>query len=144
MESAARKPNATAYEDQRHEQWTRIDLLIALFDAGIRRIEEASQALQSDDQLPAKRALLLAQRIVLELKLGLRLQGGEMTQRADQLYDYVLRCLQSATADELASSTRVLKTLREGFVGIRDEAVQLERQGVLPATTVQNTLEVRL
>jgi flagellar secretion chaperone FliS len=114
--------------------WTRIDLLLALYDKAVERITAAEEALRAGDRPRALPLISKAQLIVLELAAGVRTDvdaatGTDML----RLYEFAAHELAAAGIDNLRSALRVLTTLREGFRTIRDEAVTLERTGRIPA-----------
>ena len=120
------------YKNQRIVGWTRIDMLLALFEAAESDLKDAQTALQDGDGVLARRLRLRALRIVTHLVAGLNANYGELSDRLRQLYEYVQACLLDESASQLHSATNVLSTLRDGFEEIRGEAVRLESQGVIP------------
>ena len=60
----------------------------------------------------------------------LRAGGGELDEAS---FGPLLAFLAEGGIDNLQSALRVLTTLREGFRAIRDEAVELEKTGKIPA-----------
>jgi flagellin-specific chaperone FliS len=120
-----------AYKDQRHVGWSRIEMLLTLYDAAIMRIETLRK--ESGDR---KRRQLDALRLLLELRSGLNMDLGEIPQRVDQLLEFVQHCVLEADDKLLDSAIDVLGTLRAGFDGIREEAIRLEADGQIPSTDV--------
>ncbi len=112
--------------------WTRIDMLLALFDGAIGRLETAADALGRADHAAAAPHLIRGQRMVIELLAGLDLKEGQLPQRLRDLYAFVLQQTTECTADSVRLAARILQTIREGFEGIREEARRLERNGELP------------
>lgn len=120
-----------AYKQQQAAGWTRIDMLLALYDGAIARIEQARQALDRGD--PSAVGLLLrSQRIVAELLASLDLQHGQVPRDLQRLYAFVLSCISRGTTQDADAALEVLRTLREGLATIRSEAVRLERSGAIP------------
>jgi flagellar secretion chaperone FliS len=121
-----------AYQQQ-SAGWTRIELLLALYDGAIQRIEKALFLHQtqpsSTEIIPA---ISKAQLIVSELATGVKVEvNPEMNVNLLRLYEFVVFRLQEATPQSLNDSLKILKTLREGFQEIRVEANQMERNGEL-------------
>lgn len=112
--------------------WTRIDLLLALYDGAIDRLEAALRALAQDQDSAAQPLLRRVELIVAGMVAGTNPEGDDSSQNLLRLYDYVIRCLRAAGPRELHSALSVLRTLREGFQGIREEALRLERTGAVP------------
>ncbi|MCX7699597.1 MAG: flagellar protein FliS [Gemmataceae bacterium] len=112
---------------------TRIDLLLALFDGAIERIEEARSLIEQGRRDRALPLLVRAQMIVTELAAGVVLDvAPEMNANILRLYEYVAFRLAEGTVEGLQSAARVMSNLREGFRAIRAEAIEMERRGEIP------------
>jgi flagellar protein FliS len=111
----------------------RIDLLLALYDGAIERIEKAAQLIESgrtEESLPLR---VQAQLIVQELAAGVVVDvNPELNTNILRLYEYVAFRLAEGESSGLRSAVKVLSNLREGFRGIRSEAIEMERRGELP------------
>jgi flagellar protein FliS len=134
-------PYAT-YQQQTTPAWTRIDMLLALFDGGIERCEQALAALQRQDLRGAKNLLAKARLIVLGLASGVVPDGDRVTTTMLQLYEYAQHALAQGSIEDVQGALNVLRILREGFQKIRDEAVDLERRGLIPSIQSTSTLQV--
>ena len=121
-----------AYQRQSAPAWTRIDMLLALFDGGVERCEQALAALERQDPLAAKKLLVKARLIVLGLASGVIADGDPLSTLKLQLYEYAQHSLEQGSVEDVRGALGVLRTLREGFRKIRPEAVALERSGVIP------------
>ena len=121
-----------AYQEQKAFALTRIDMLLALYDGTIERLEDARLALERRDSQTATPLLLRSQRIVTELIAGLDLDYGELPRNFQRLYAFVLRAIGVGRPEELAAALRVLRLLREGLLVVRPEAAELERRGIIP------------
>ena len=132
-------PYAT-YQRQTAPSWTRIDMLLALFDGGIERCEQALAALERQDQRTAKNLLVKARLIVLGLASGVVLDGDPVTTTIVQLYEYAQHALGQGNVADVRGALNVLRILREGFQKIRSEAVDLERRGMIPPINTTSTL----
>jgi flagellar secretion chaperone FliS len=130
-----------AYRQQETVGWTRIDMLLALYDGAIERLEKARLATEQKQDAIAREQTLKAQLIVGELALGLRPVGGESLENFQRLYEFVLYCLNLGTPEKLEAALRVLRILREGFEGIRAEALRLERTGQIPSIDAVRSLQ---
>ena len=109
----------------------RIDMLLSLFDAACERTEEATKAMMGSDNELARRLRARARLVVLGLWSGVD-DRSEQVVNLVGLYQFAANALASGTLEEVCGSLEVLRTLREGFQGIRDEAVELERSGAIP------------
>jgi flagellin-specific chaperone FliS len=114
--------------------WTRIDILLALYDGALERLDKAEVAIKSGSTSTAITLLARTQLIVSELAAGVRLEGNEVTgSNILHLYEFVTDVLRKPDLKAIASARRILTTLREGFVAIQSEANELERSGQLPS-----------
>jgi flagellar biosynthetic protein FliS len=114
--------------------WTRIEMLLALFDGALMRLTKAGMALSNGDVPVATPYLAKAQLIVSELAAGVRVDVDEqMGQNMLRLYEYVVHELKTPRPQNVENAKKILLILREGFETIREEANQLERSGELVA-----------
>lgn len=132
-------PYAT-YQQQTAPSWTRIDMLLALFDGGVERCEQALAALERQDQRTAKKLLVKARLIVLGLASGVVADGDPVSTTFLQLYEYAQHALEQGTVADVRGALNVLRILREGFQKIRSEAVDMERRGLIPPINTTSTL----
>jgi flagellar secretion chaperone FliS len=110
----------------------RIDLLLALYDGALERLEKAQKCLRAGDKNAAFPLVNRVQLIVTELAAGVRLDvDAEMGTNYLRLYEFVVNRLKDLRLPNLADAIKILTTLREGFVAIRDEGVAMERRGEL-------------
>jgi flagellar secretion chaperone FliS len=113
--------------------WTRIEMLLALFDKALERLDRAEASLATGNEIGAAGELAKTQIIVMTLASGVELsvdpQGGRNMLR---LYEFVTNELRRPNAEGIANARKILHTLREGFESIRAEANALERSGQIP------------
>lgn len=121
--------------------WTRIDMLLALFDGGIERCEQALAALERQDHATAKKLLVKARLIVMGLASGVIADGDPVTTTILQLYEYADHALTQGGIEDVRGVRKVLGNLREGFQKVRPEAVELERRGILPPINTTSTMQ---
>jgi flagellin-specific chaperone FliS len=110
----------------------RIDMLLCLCDRAIERLEEAQTALRANQSEVALSLLVRAQMFVAGLASGVDVAQGEIARNCLRLYEFAADCIRIGTPDKIEAAIGVLRTLREGFEGIRGEAVDLERKGAIP------------
>ncbi len=130
------------YQQNSTPACNRIDLLLALFDGAIERLESAADELRRTNPYPALSLMAKAQLIVAELASGVNPEAGEISVNLLRLYEFVSYCISTRQPDQLDASVRVLRTLKQGFDAIRDEAVELERNGAIPAVDVNHFVHV--
>ena len=129
-----------AYQEQSSPSWTRIDMLLALYDGAVQRCEEALAALEQNDEKTANKKLFKARLIVMGLVSGVVADGDPVTTNILRLYEFALHVLEKGGTDNVRAALDVLRVLREGFQKIRPEAVDLERQGVIPPINSTSTV----
>jgi flagellar protein FliS len=120
---------------RRHEPtgWTRIDMLLALYDKALENLNRAEAALRANDSTTAISLLAKTQLIVTGLAAGIRIDvNPEVNTNMLRLYEFVVNELIKTSVEAITSARKVLGTLREGFETVRDEANELERTGRLP------------
>jgi flagellin-specific chaperone FliS len=122
----------TAFRDQSMECIPRIDLLLMLFDETMRKLEQAREAFQGKGRDAARPLLQRAQLLIGGLAAGVIPNADEVATNCLRLYEFATHRLGSETLAGVEDALRVLRPLWEGFQGIRDEGVQLERAGMIP------------
>ncbi|VTT97932.1 hypothetical protein, partial : : FliS [Gemmataceae bacterium] len=123
---AYKKPEPTA-------DWTRIDLLLALYDKALDRLDGADAALRAGDTAGATGALIKVQLILNALASGVDVDvAPERGTNTLRLYEYAANELRTPRAEGITNARNVLRTLRQGFEAVRAEANELERKGVIP------------
>jgi flagellin-specific chaperone FliS len=128
------KPYLNYRRNEPSTGWTRIDLLLALYDGALERLDKAEAALRAGNETAAVPLLVRVQLIVAELSAGVRLDvNPEAGTNMLRLYEFVANELRKPRQEGIANARKILRTLREGFEGIRAEANELERTGRLPS-----------
>src|SRR5438128_2711962 len=120
-----------AYRQQTSPGWTRVDSLLALFDRAIGRGEQALEALAGGNHETARRLLARAQLVVGGLAAGVA-PDGELASQFTGLYTFAMQRLAVGEPQTVQEAIGVLRTLREGFEGVRGEAIEWERNGIIP------------
>ena len=95
-------------------------LTTMLFDALVAATLQGADQLEAGERVAARRPLLRAQEIVLELRTALRPGvGGEIARNLDRLYDFVYRQLVRASAEGHSQAARdaamIAGSLRDGW-----------------------------
>ena len=117
---------------------SRVDMLIAMYDAAIEATARAERSLRDNNDHEAALARSQALGFVGLIESGLDLQQGDIPKRIRELCGFVEQSLLSSNTDEIAASTRVLRNLRDGFIGIRAEARALENSGAIPRLSAKS------
>lgn len=121
--------------------WTRIDMLLALFDGGVERCEQALAALERQDHDAARKFLIKARLIVMGLISGVLADGDPVTTTILQVYEFALHSLNQGGIEDVQGALKVLRMMREAFQKVRPEAVALERSGVIPPINTISTVQ---
>ena len=130
------------YQQQSTECWPRVDMLLALFDELIRKLEKAREAFSTHESDTAQKLIQRCQLVIGGLISGVIPDSGELASNCLRTYEFALFSLEKATLSGIEDALRSLKPLWEGFQKIREEAIQLERNGEIPVIENSNTLEV--
>ena len=128
-------------QQQSMPSWTRIDILLALYDGAIERCEQALAALDRRDETAARKLVDKARLIVMGLASGVVSDGDPVTTDILRLYEYVLQALERGGAEDVRGALNVLRILREGFQKIRPEAAELERAGAIPPVAAASSVQ---
>jgi len=130
----------SAYEQSRALGWTRIDLILAVFDGIVRQLELARARLKANDMRAADDLLARARIGISALAGGCG--GNDQSANFARLYDYLLRHLSQSDAGHISDALGILGTLRAGFEAVRGQARDLERQGIIAALGTQHIVHV--
>ncbi len=134
--------HARAYRQQQDAGWTRIDTLLALYDGAIERLQMALAALRRGDGEAAGPPLARAHLLLLQMAAGINLDAGAPSSPGVlRLVEFCMHAAASREPDKLEAAVTCLETVREGFLAIRPEAVQLERTGVIPPLRASQVVE---
>ncbi len=118
--------------------WTRIDMLLALYDRAIASVRGAQMARESGNETLFADKFIDAQKCILAIHGGLKPDEFEIAFDIARLLHFVLTRLGEYDFDE---SARFLEKLRGSFEAIRDEATQLEKAGKIPPLELSSGLD---
>ena len=121
-----------AYGKRRAQSWSRIDMLLALYESGISRLTLAISATENGETVAANQHRLKAMGIVQGIAAGLEMNDSEIVKSIARLCEFISHAIREGTVAKLESAKTVLSTLRDGFTSIREEAVALEEGGTIP------------
>lgn len=111
---------------------SRIEMLIAIYDAAIDAIDRVEELLENGEEDKAVLATSQAAILIGLIESGLDLSQGEIPEKIRDLCEFVQASLIASTPAEIQAAGRVLRNLRAGFVGIKSEATALESRGEIP------------
>lgn len=119
--------------------WTRIDMLIQLYDRAIASLEGAAEAMESGDDAMYARLFLDAQKTILAIHTGLKADEYEIAFNVARLLHFSLVSIENKNFKD---AIMVMSNLRDGFVGIAEEANELEKTGQIPAFETHDELQM--
>lgn len=122
-----------AYQQPAMVGMTRIDLILALYEGTLKRLEQGLDALKRNDRPAAQARLARAQVLIAGLAAGVDPEQGELPRNFLRLYDFALTSVRQETVAGVEAALRILRTLEEGLVGIRPAAQQQELSGQIPS-----------
>ncbi len=103
-------------------------MLLELYDRAILATRAAEEAKLTDRHQFAEN-FLEAQKYILAIQSGLNPDDHEIAMNISRLLHFASTQLAS---HQFAAAIDVLQSLRSGFEAIREEATQLEQEGVIP------------
>jgi len=121
-----------AYRQSYSPGWTRVDMLLALFDGALERLEMAAASIRAGDHATGTRLLTRAQLIVCELAGGIDPHYAHATEFG-RMYGLASRAIAENTPEGAEAAARVLRAMRQTVAPLREEAARLEREGALPS-----------
>lgn len=121
-----------AYRRSTATQWTRVDLLVALYSATQAALDSSAASLEQGDNTEAQTSLLRAQKLLLALIEGIEPEADGSTGNIRRLLIFCQGCLVRPTAASCKDASRIVGTLHSAFAAIQDEARLLEQRGQIP------------
>jgi hypothetical protein len=122
-----------AYKRSTTTQWSRIDLLVALYAATLKSLQSGAVAIRQKNQAEADRLLILAQRQLLALLEGIKPGPDGGADGVKRVLIFAISCLGQRSEMAWDDAHRVVSTLHSAFVEIQDEARALEASGEIPS-----------
>jgi flagellin-specific chaperone FliS len=118
--------------------WTRIDMLLALYQRSIDSVQAAKSAKESQSESSMGVFVLEAQKTILAIHSGLKADEDEVARNIARLLNFVLMRIEEQNFDE---ASRFLEQLHESFSAIRETAVELEASGAIPPISNANVID---
>lgn len=135
----------STYRRSTATSWTRIDMLLALYDATLFAVERGYEAATAADSKSLLKDRHRTQRLLAELLDGVDVEQGELARNVHRLLTFCLMQTCTADAHDWAACRSILSTLRDAFRDIREQAVALEQSRQIPPlgqTLFEETLAV--
>jgi flagellar secretion chaperone FliS len=130
-----------SYQRSTAAAWTRIDLLLTVYDVGLQTAHGALNALAIGDEMGATRHRLKFYRVLMQILDGLD-SKYETTHNIQRLALFMFDRSSKGRPEDWRAVLKILNILREGFAAIRDEAVDLESRGAVPSVDAAYALNV--
>jgi flagellar secretion chaperone FliS len=108
--------NSQQYEQQKVLSASPMELILMLYDGGIRALNSAIEAFQVEDEIERMNAvherLLRSQDFITELACSLDVErGGELAVELNRLYDFMLRHLAMANSEKRIKPIQEVKMM---------------------------------
>ncbi|WP_175517389.1 flagellar protein FliS [Planctomicrobium piriforme] len=121
-----------AYRRSAQSAWTRIDMLLAIYNAAIESMDSGIDLLNRHDSQAYPSAQLRTSQLLLLLLDGIDPDSAEVSARIRDLCIFCFSQISTPSIENWTNAREVLATLRDGFEAIRAEGVRLEAEGVIP------------
>jgi flagellin-specific chaperone FliS len=109
-------------------EWTRVDLIVMLYDRAIESIESCEIAFEVGDNAAFLKHEIATRKTLIAIHAGLKPDECEIAHNIARLLHFVLV---SFDQKQFATSKQILGTIRDGFSQIADEANEMEHSGII-------------
>lgn len=109
--------------------WTRIEMLLTLYERGIESVKAVQLAQESGDTHLYAQQTIEATRYLLALMGGLKAEDYEIALNVQRLLNFVILRFTEKKYDD---AIHFLEKLHQMFSQIKDQANELERAGKIP------------
>lgn len=133
-----------AYRQSRNTSLTRVDMLIKLYNKTLNTIENAKQAIADEDHVKAEQDKLLAYRCLIALLDGIKPEHDQVSANTHRICLYAINQVWEGAVTNFDNAVKALTPIRDAFAAIRDEAVELELNGQIPALDLERTIPVQV
>ncbi len=118
--------------------WSRVELLLMLYDRAIASLQSCEIALQANDGTAFQRHELSFRKTLIAIQIGLKPEESEVAFNILRLLHFVL-----ASFDErrFADCQTILEQVRDGFAQVAEQANELERSGSIPPLPTSDSFE---
>lgn len=121
------------YKTTQSLAWTRIEMLLLIYDQAVMTLNEGAKLLESDRSSELTPISLKAMRTLLMIADGLDLNQGELPAQVMRLVVFSLDQIRTQSPDAWRSAAHVMSKLREGFQEIQEQARNDEYEGRIPS-----------
>ena len=110
--------------------WTRVDLLLYLYDRTITSCEACETARNENDDNAYAQHLIDVNKGIMALFVGLKPETDEVAFNVARLLHFVSEAIFRL---DFQAASNTLKSLRDGFAAVADEVNELEMSGKIPS-----------
>ncbi|MBL8817653.1 MAG: hypothetical protein JNL58_16625 [Planctomyces sp.] len=121
------------YKDQNRFSWTRIDMLLVVYEQTIDAIQRGADAIAAGRTNELISIRLRTMKCLVTIIDGLNQNAGDTPQQILRLCLFVLDQVETDELESWQSALKIMQTLYDGFQGIQDEAREAEHRGEIPA-----------
>ena len=121
------------YMSSQARSWTRIDMLLHIYDHAIATVRNGASVLASGSSIDNQGLRGDASRKVMLIMEGLDLNSGEVSQNIMRICSFVLEVICENDSESWERAANILELLRGAFESIQDAAREAEVTGVVPA-----------
>jgi hypothetical protein len=122
-----------AYRKSTQTQWSRVDLLVALYSATEKTLLAGAQAVERSDFDTASAKAIHARKQLLAILEGVEPGSDGGADNVRRLLTFCHYCLNLNTIGSWNDAAKIVRTLRSAFESVQDEARQLESAGQIPS-----------
>ncbi|OYP32362.1 flagellar protein FliS [Rhodopirellula sp. MGV] len=110
--------------------WTRVDMLLMLYDKALAAVEACEIAHETGDQALFTKHEIQARKVFVALLSGLKTDEDEVAYNIARLLDFVLFTFEERRFD---SCKTILNQVRDSFAQVAEQVNEMERNGQIPA-----------
>ncbi|MCA9084699.1 MAG: hypothetical protein KDA81_11615 [Planctomycetaceae bacterium] len=122
----------TKYRESKLLSWTRIDMLLLIYESAIESLDRGVHLLQTGQTAEMPMARIDAQRKILLITDGLAIDTDPTAVHIMNICVFILDQINSDSVENWQTSVKLLETIHEGFQEIAEEAREMERTGKIP------------
>lgn len=131
-----------AYRQVSARQWTRIEMLIALYEATEQSLRQGCELLRLNPTRPISAVRMRTTRLLLAVLDGIEPERDDVAHNTYRLIMFVLEQIALETHESWDKSLEIVATLASGFREIRLEANRLQSCGELPELDFAGSLNL--
>ena len=120
------------------KSWTRIDMLLELYERTIAAVRMAQKAQAADDKAQMQLQVYESHKLILAIHSGLKVDESEIAHNVARLLGFIVLRIDEGNFEE---AVQFLEKLHSGYADIREEAATLEANGEISPLQEANVFE---